>query len=125
MAIFKKKKPTKRNTRKQPSKGVSGPYSMSSSSGSSGTTWGTSTSSATYPHQPIMTSGAVWGSSPYEEERRNIDLNNTDFTFKLLDGTQKILSAKEYFDFIAYNQMTPGDCKDEKEYLEKVMAIKL
>ena len=102
MATFKKKKSTGSVT-------YTGPYS-----------W---TSNATTCSGGVAMSGAIYTYPSHEEARVTIDINDTDFTFKLLDGTEKKLSAKEYFDFITYNQMTPGDCKDEKEYKEKVMAI--
>jgi len=117
MSIYKKKERKKTYTKRQPSKGTSGPYSFATSGTLSlGTNWGSySVSSSSTPFV-----GGAW-----TQPRQNIDLNNTDFAFKLLDGTEKTLTAKEYFDFIAYNGMTPGDCKDEIEYMEKVMAIKL
>jgi len=127
MTIFRKKKLNKTtNTKKQPSKNVSIP-SQTTTSGKT-FTYGSPTIWATNPSlgvSYISSSVSTTSYGPYEPPRANIDLNQTDFTFKLLDGTEKTLSAKEYFDFIAYNEMTPGDCKNEKEYLEKVMAIKL
>lgn len=83
-----------------------------------------STSGTYNLYSTSIISGNSW-TQHYEDARNEIDLDNTDFKFTIKDGTQHSLTANEYFEFIAYNHMSPKDCKDTRELKHKMMAIRL
>lgn len=68
-------------------------------------------------------SGTTWAGTGTIEEKPLKEDDEIEIT--LLDDTKVIITLKEYFSFIAYNKMVPSDCKNKKEFNEKMMVFRI
>ena len=68
-------------------------------------------------------SGSSYSWATQNLEPDPLDEDTQKIKIKLQDGTEKVLTIKNYFQFVAYYGMVPSDCADEKEYEEKMGVL--